>query len=397
MTFFGFCRRVLVISLLVAVAPHAEASKKLFIGKSGKWISIGAGIKASFTNLEHGAPNANSASDTFAINNARLYFNGQVAKHIKLEFNTECAFCGSASLERFVLLDAIVKFEVNPYVHLWGGRLLVPADRVELSGPFYSNTFSYDRTPYYPSDYSTHFGSGGAGVYARDNGAVLWGALTPNKRLTYSVGVFSGLQGGPNTADAVLVAGRFTYNFWNIEKDPGYYTSNTYYGTEGDLLTLAVDGQHQNDGAGTAAHPTNFTGWNVDGLMEKVLPNKGVLTVQAEFKKFSANLSQAALADPNCFCMFDGNAYSGTLLYLFPQQVGIGKFQPYVRYTANNPSKSDFRREYEAGVNYVINGHNAMVSLLYEYGDIATKGLNYTPTASGGTVSKVMLGAQLQI
>ena len=38
-----------------------------------------------------------------------------------------------------------------------------------------------------------------------------------------------------------------------------------------------------------------------------------------------------------------------------------------------------------------------MVSLLYEYGDIATKGLNYTPSASGGKVNKVMLGAQLQI
>ncbi|HKJ22084.1 MAG TPA: hypothetical protein VKA13_03270 [Gammaproteobacteria bacterium] len=395
MSIYGFYRRVLVVALLAAVAPHAEASKKLQIDDT-KWISIGAGIKSSFTRQESGAGNG-SSSNTFAVNNARLYFNGQIAKHIKLEFNTECAFCGSASNGRFVLLDAIVKFEFSPYLNIWGGRLLVPADRVELSGPFYSNTFSYDRTPYYPSDYSTHFGTGGAGVYARDHGAVVWGAITPNKRMTYSVGVFSGMQGGPNQTGSVLVAGRFSYNFWNIEKDPGYYTSNTYYGAEGDILTLAVDGQHQRHGAGTAANPADFTGYNVDGLLEKVLPNDGVFTVQAEYKHFNTGLNKAALSDKDCFCMFDGDAYSATVLYLMPKHVGVGRFQPYVRFTKNNPSNSSSRKEYEAGINYIIDGHNAMVSLLYEYGDIATKGLNYTPSASGGKVNKVMLGAQLQI
>jgi hypothetical protein len=52
---------------------------------------------------------------------------------------------------------------------------------------------------------------------------------------------------------------------------------------------------------------------------------------------------------------------------------------------------------FEAGVNYVIDGHNARVSLFYEYGDIATKGLDYSPGASGDDVSAIKLGVQIQL
>jgi hypothetical protein len=37
------------------------------------------------------------------------------------------------------------------------------------------------------------------------------------------------------------------------------------------------------------------------------------------------------------------------------------------------------------------------VSLFYDYGDIATKGLNYTPTASGDNVNAISVGVQLQL
>ena len=104
--------------------------------------------------------------------------------------------------------------------------------------------------------------------------------------------------------------------------------SNTYYGAEGDILTLAVDGQHQRYGAGTAANPADFTGYNVDGLLEKVLPNDGVFTVQAEYKHFNTGLNKAALSDKSCFCMFDGDAYSATVLYLMPKRVGIAASSP---------------------------------------------------------------------
>ena len=184
----------------------------------------------------------------------------------------------------------------------------------------------------------------------------------------------------------------------NVEKNPGYYTSSTYYGKGGDILTLAFAIQHQAGGNGTAAAPGDFTGFSTDLLFEKVLGNSGVVTLEGEYKYFDSNLSAAALATPGCFCLFDGHAWTATGLYLFPQKVGIGQFQPYVRYTANNSHNSADSDEFEVGTNYIIDGHNARISLFYQYGDIATKGrFNFTPSASGKNVSAIKIGLQLQL
>ena len=81
--------------------------------------------------------------------------------------------------------------------------------------------------------------------------------------------------------------------------------------------------------------------------------------------------------------------------------MGIGQLQPYVRFTGIYPNDSSNRDEFEAGVNYIIDGHNARISLFYQYGDLATKGLAgpnaYAPTAAGKHVSAIKLAMQIQI
>jgi hypothetical protein len=385
--------RLLAFAVL-AVSPLAMAGKKLEIDDT-KWISVGIGTRGSFTSQEDAAPNGDDRNNDFNLDSARVYLNGQITDIIKFELNTECTFCGS-DLEDYDILDAIAKFDLDPAFNIWAGRLLVPADRAEMSGPYYANTYAFNRTPFFPSDYSVKFGNGGAGVYGRDNGVNVWGGLGSEKRFTYVVGAFNGLQGGANQSDDMLFGARLSYNFLNVESNPGYYTSSTYFGTAGDILTLAFAVQTQDDGAGTEADPADFTGYSVDLLSETVFESIGVLTFEAEYKDFDTDLSDAALADPSCFCLFSGEAGMATLLFLFPQEVGIGKFQPYVGYTKNDPDYSEDRDNYEVGVNYIIDGHNARVSLFYDYGDIATKGLNYTPSASGDDVNAISLGVQLQ-
>jgi hypothetical protein len=95
--------------------------------------------------------------------------------------------------------------------------------------------------------------------------------------------------------------------------------------------------------------------------------------------------------------MFEGTAYDFSGMYLFPQKIGIGQFQPYLRYVNVLPSTSTNRNAYEGGVNYVIDGHNAMVSLSWIYGDLLTKGLDYSSTASGDHINAIKLGFQWQI
>ncbi len=367
-----------------------------------KWISVGAGLRGSFAATEKSAPNGNDWSKDFNLDNGRIYINGQAHKYIKFELNTECIFCGNSDLAKFHLLDGIAKFEITPWFNVWGGRLLVPAERQELNGPFYSSTYDAFKTPFYPADFSVKFGAGGAGVYERDHGVNIWGAAGPEGALQYVFGVFAGLRSssssGPNRSDNPLYAGRIAYNFLSVEKNPGYYTSGTYYGTGGDILTLGVAAQGQQDGCGSRLHPGNFFGVSTDLIFEKPIEDVGVITFNGEYKHFDAQFSKAAFTDGSGnFGMFDGDAFSVVGLYMLPQTVGIGKFQPYVRYTGIYADHSSNRDEFEAGLNYIIDGHNARISLFYQYGDLATKGLNYARDASGADVSAVKLGVQIQI
>ncbi|MBA2491656.1 MAG: hypothetical protein H0V34_08130, partial [Gammaproteobacteria bacterium] len=261
-------------ALLGAAQVNAAA---VFDISDTQWVSLGGGVRTSFAAVEDGAgADGDDYSNDFNLDNARIYINGQFHEYVKFEFNTECVFCGNADLQEYTVLDAIAKFEFSPAVNIWAGRMLVPADRAEMSGPFYANTYDFNRTPFYPADFSTDFGAGGAGVYGRDHGVNFWGAAGP---LQYVFGVFDGLRNASNVDDNLLYGARVAYNFWDVEKNPGYYTSSTYYGQGGDILTMAYAAQYQEDGAGTAGAPADFLGMSADLLMEKTLGGAGVITV----------------------------------------------------------------------------------------------------------------------
>jgi hypothetical protein len=134
-------------------------------------------------------------------------------------------------------------------------------------------------------------------------------------------------------------------------------------------------------------------------LLEKVLPNEGVVTLNGEYKNYgiSDGYSQASRDAGGGFAMFEGNAYDVSAMYLFPEKLWIGQFQPFVRYVNVDPNGSATRDVYEGGVNYVIDGHNARISLSWQYGDLMTKGLDYSSTASGDRVNAMTLGFQWQI
>jgi hypothetical protein len=387
-------------ALTLGYAANAQAGATFKIDDT-KWVSVGAGLRTSFRAQESAAgANGDRWNNDFSLDNIRLYINGQIHKYLKVEFNTDCQTCGNGGEVR--VLDAIGKFEYNPYVNLWIGRMLVPAERREMNGPFYSSVYNIfsSGTPFEPADYNVVIKSDGtsAGSFGRDDGATFWGAAFDG-RFQYAFGFFRGLRGGANVDDNILYAQRFAYNFWDVEKNPGYYTSGTYYGKGGDILTVGVTNQYQEDGAGTAADPGNFRGTTVDVLLEKVLPGGGVVTFNGEYKNYgiSNGYSQASRDAGGGFSMFEGQAYDVSGMYLFPQKVGIGQFQPYLRYVNVDPINSASREVYEGGLAYIIDGHNAKIFMSYQYGDLLTKGLNYSSTVTGENVSQMMVGFQWQI
>jgi hypothetical protein len=65
--------------------------------------------------------------------------------------------------------------------------------------------------------------------------------------------------------------------------------------------------------------------------------------------------------------------------------------------STSNRKPAATREVYEAGLNYVIDGHNAKINVSYQYGDLLSKGLNYRSNATGESVSQMMVGFQWQI
>ena len=394
-----------LVARLLSTPPSVHAAGTIK-ADDDKWVSIGMGLRTSFNGQEAAAGTATSPhySNEFAIDNARIYVNGKVHKYLGFEFNTECFNCAAgkgagpfnngatpAGLSQnfggnssIGLLDAIGKFEFNEMANLWVGRMLLPSERGSLNNVFYNAIYASTPTPGFPAANSENFNGvnslgGGAGLYGRDNAATFFGKIHPfGTHLLYVLSVSQGLRNGPNTSNSLMYTGRLQWNLLNDEKNPGYYTMGTYYGTMGDIVAIGVSGQHQKDGAGTAGTVgvSDFTAVTVDLLVEKLLPNNmGVFTFNGEFKRFFAHYGPRTTPDASCFCVFNGDSWSVNALYLIPQEIGIGRFQPYMRYTSIDPRYANLRQEWEAGMNYVISGHNARVAAFYTYGDI--KSLSY--------------------
>ncbi|MBH0191509.1 MAG: hypothetical protein HP492_07060 [Nitrospira sp.] len=428
----------------VSTPPSANAGGMIKADED-KWISIGMGIRTSF-NAREGVGGGSGSQDggydqSFAVDNARIYINGQIHKYVKFNFNTECFSCGgggglfapgvTANAPAPIigqagagigLIDAIGKFEFDEKLNIWAGRMLLPFDRGELNGPFYHATYYGFRTPFLISDHGNGYNSNAnGGLFGRDNGVTLWGKVHPfGTHLLYAFMFSTGTTGGPNLGQTPTFTGRLNWNLLNDESDnPGYYTAGTYYGGYGDLLTLAAGFNHQHNGVGTGAFKTDMNAVVFDLLFEKLIPNNmGVFTFNAEFKRYWGDQIKAyTTPNPGCTTsapgqpggggvsggfgcqtgIFRGHSWTVYALYLIPTKIGIGRFQPYGRFTSIDPIDSTLRQEWEAGMNYVIDGHNARISAFWTYGDINTKGFfNYAPGAAGNRQDAFHVALQLQ-
>jgi hypothetical protein len=351
-------------------AGSAMAGAKFEAGDD-KWLSIGIGARTSFTAVENGSPSGDDWSNDFNLDSARIYINGQINKYVGFEFNTECFWCSSNAPfdTEYGVLDAIGKFTISPEFNVWVGRMLVPADREEMSGPYYANIWNWAKTPFGPADWGEDHGTGNAGLYGRDEGVTVWGKLGSEERFTYAIGAFEGLENSATVNadpdDNFLYAARFSYNFLNVEKAPGYYTGSTNYGGAGDIFTVSVAAQYEEDAAGVVGNLGDFTGLYFDFIYETVLANDGVITVEGAYKDFDLD------GKTNAFGLFEGDSWKMTGLYLFPTEIGIGKIQPYIAYSEVDPEAGAQTETIDVGFNYIIDGFNSRVMVAYTNTDTA--------------------------
>jgi len=305
-------------------------------------ISVGAGVRSSFTYTD---PDVGQELSDFELNSARIYISGKVTENISLMFNTEYNPNG-ATPESVRVIDAAAQFSFSEQFNIWAGRFLPPSDRANLYGPYYANHWGVYRDGVqdgYPFE-----------TEGRDDGVMYWGQFGIAK---VSAGVFD-VQGLSKGSSDVLYAGRVQLDFWDPEG--GYYLNSTYYGDK-DLLALGVAAQ-------TAAGDNAYS---VDFLLEKKLANSGVVTVEAEYAKYDGlggyPSPLANLAGPIAYDSSDGYYLLGA--YVFPQTVGIGKFQVLAKYgesTYDYAALTDVdQTTTELNLTYLIKQFNARVTLFY--------------------------------
>lgn len=372
-------RAWLPISALLLAAGQANAGAVIKINDEAS-VSLGAGMRFSFSSVEDAAPSGTERSSDFDLNNLRIFTSGRISKHIGATVNLE----GTSDGNDTRILDAYAQFEFNDYFNIWFGRHLPPSDRANLAGPFYTYSWDFPGTvSQYPS-----FAIG------RDDGVTIWGKPMDGK-LTYAFGAFEGANraaGLSNEEDKLLFAGRVAYAFLDPEPAPAYYTASTYYGAK-DIFTVGLAFMQQSDGVGTSALKDDYLAYSVDVLFEKSLAGAGVVTAEGAYYNYDtgnvvdATPAQCATASlfNNCGGKVEGTAYMLGGAYLIPGDVGIGRFQPFVRYQKFEPDNAAATKVMDLGVNYVIKGHDARITGMYSRTEVGAV-----------DTDKFVVGVQLQ-
>jgi hypothetical protein len=329
--------------------------------------AVGVGVRAELVF----DPKRNEPQDSpvYTLNHdLRPYFHGQVHEYVKFEANLD------SNGENMVVLDAIVKLEFNDYFNVWAGRFLPPSDRANLSGPYFQNAWTY------PSGVNAY-----PSVYAgRNDGIAIWGQLNGGL-LKWQLGAFDMGGGTPDP----LIAARITLNL--LDPEPGYYNSSTYYGSK-DVLAIGGSIQHKPE-PDDAPEELADTLWNLDALFEKSFARAGTLDIEGAFYGFDGS--------------DNGTSFFALASFMIEPIVGIGRLQPMVRFqragwgagdsfpafgTAFVPPADASLITFDAGLNYIIDGHNARLAFTFSHTSLDVD----VPRFDAATDDVFILGGQIQ-
>jgi hypothetical protein len=272
---------------------------------------------------------------------------------------------GNATM--LAIMDAIVQFDLADEFHLWAGRLLVPVDRSNASGPFFMIPWNY---PGFIA--GAPVSAPIEGPLGRNNGAVVWGDLLGGK-FTYLAGVFDNANAAGTSP---LFSGRVKYCF--LDAEGGFWGNGSFFG-EKDILTLGVGSQFMAHGSTSmppgAAAPVDkdWVDINADLLFEKKIPGGSWVTAEAAYYHYSVN--DGSISD------------TGYLLGAWASPiVGVGNIQPSARVQFAKVKGTGGSTFWDVApqVSYLVKGPALRVNVTYTHTDLDAL----------GSVNTFQLGAQ---
>jgi hypothetical protein len=327
-------------------------------------ISVGAAMRSSFTSTD--IDNAPEDINDFTLDSVRVFLTGNATENIGMFFRTEY----DSVDEEIRVIDAAVKLSFSDQFNVWAGRFLPPSDRANLYGGYGANhwgSFIDGVQDGYPSE-----------TAGRSDGVMYLGQFGT---IQVSAGAFD--FAGRTVGDSeVLYAGRMQVDFADLQ--PGHFQNGTYYG-EKTVMSLGLATQSV---AGDTAYSLDF-------LYERKLPAYGVVTLEAQYAMYDG---LGGYPSPNALFDYDeSDGYYVLGAYLFPQSVGIGRFQLLAKYGETTydylPGVFDIdQTTSEVDLNYIIKGSRARISLFYIDVDFSPAALDVMPDRT-----QIGIGLQLQI
>jgi hypothetical protein len=261
--------------------------------------------------------------------------------------------------------DIIGKVEPMDELHIWVGRMLVPSDRSNFSGPWFMSAWNYPG--FYPTITAGPVGPK-QGPFGRNNGFTVWGDVMKGK-FKYYVGVFD----LDNTNARPLFTSRFNYCL--LGSEPGYYHSSTYYGSQ-DIVAVSAGLQYQKDGFSTPMVAHDLTIFYADVLAEKNL-GSGVGTLEGQYYHFSEGYQNNI-----------NNAFFVLGSFLINQKVGIGRIQPLLRWQQTSSTNGGTSwKMLDVFASYVIDEYFLRFAVGYQREDVGL------PTGAGNAIQ---IGLQMQ-
>lgn len=300
----------------------------------------------------------------FSINNARIYFSGQVNKFVQFGANLDFAlYQGSSGRTKHGgtgqsrVNDAFINLKLMDEFQVMAGLYRLPFSRAAL-------TDSY--TYVIPTGYGystrgnlfTPFTIGSVSEVKngyRDAGLTFWGNIMDGL-IKYQIGVFDGRWDhvDPNdlgVKDNLAFAGRiqFTPTMLGFKGEKGFTLADTYLGKQNVLsIGLGYNTQKWDDGQGNSA---TAKAWTVDAMWEQ------------KFGDIVPNLQLGYQDRKDMPAATQDRAYYVQGQLLFDQVVGLGKPALAIRYEKlDDRTASDLDTD-RVGVflNYYIKGQDAKI------------------------------------
>jgi hypothetical protein len=335
--------------------PKLEAAKNS--------VKVGFGVRSSFRgNESEGVDSAGTFGGRvrdFQLDNARIFLSGnmgeKISAYLHTDINNAQGFGGDDGLGDGVrILDAAIDYQITDDVTVKMGRFLPPTDRSNLSGPFFINNYTFPWVQFTNGYYDVFQG--------RDDGVAFYGERGEDVQLKWSLALMEGYDNAPGD-DNLWMVGRVVMNF--LDREEGYFNSSTYYG-EKDIAALGFTFSNQDDAHGAGL---DYTAWSFDALLETTLDSGGVATLEAAY--YDRDHDNAVGGGVNAGQQGEGYFILGS--YLMADSISIGdiegRLQPSIRFQSTDGDirvGGNMDRSVDYSLNYIIHGHSARVSLVFQ-------------------------------